>query len=563
MKLNSISFGRIIISLITAMAVHGSAMAQSGAVKKASESVFTLTTFNADGSIHATGHGTFTGKDGVAISNLKPFIGAHSAIVIDSKGKKLNVTRMMGINDIYDVAKFKVEGGPKGANTALAPATSGSRLWLLPYSNKQAKPQSATVKSVEKFMDKFSYYIFSDFATSSTLEACPFVNDNGEIVGLMQTPATTTEMHATDANFILSLSADALSINNDTYRKIGIPTILPTDQNQATLALMMTRQAGDSIKMAAAASDFIKAFPNLIDGYAANAQMNVEANLFDNARKTMETALANCDKKEDAHYNYAKIIYSKMIYKADVPYAAWDLNKALEETAKAYDINPQPIYKDLEAQILFAQNNYDKAYEIFMALTETKLRNSDLFYNAALCKDMLKAPDTETLALLDSAINTVDSLNIREAAKSFLMRGDVYNRMGNFRQAAFDYTRYQLLTTDSPTAAFFYMKEQVEVKAKLFKQALADIDNAIFLAPQEASLKAEKAQLQLRLNLLTEAIATAQTCVDTAPEYSDGYLILGLAQVKNGNKSLGLVNMNKAKELGNSQAQALIEKYAK
>ena len=60
-----------------------------------------------------------------------------------------------------------------------------------------------------------------------------------------------------------------------------------------------------------------------------------------------------------------------------------------------------------------------------------------------------------------------------------------------------------------------------------------------------------------------DAIKTANRCIELAPEYSDGYLLLGLAQISKGDKQSGLANLDKAKELGNPQAQPLIDKYAK
>ena len=93
----------------------------------------------------------------------------------------------------------------------------------------------------------------------------------------------------------------------------------------------------------------------------------------------------------------------------------------------AYGINPLPLYKDLEGQIRFAKGDYQKAYDTFMALTDSKLKNSELYYNAALCKQQLNAPDSEVVALLDSDVNNVDSFNIRESAKYFLLRDYRYD----------------------------------------------------------------------------------------------------------------------------------------
>lgn len=69
------------------------------------------------------------------------------------------------------------------------------------------------------------------------------------------------------------------------------------------------------------------------------------------------------------------------------------------------------------------------------------------------------------------------------------------------------------------------------------------------------------ASLQLRVNRVDDAIKTGEHCVKQFPEYAEGYLLLGLAQVKKGNKADGMANLNKAKELGSDQAQPLIEKY--
>lgn len=548
------------ILTVAATAIAGNISAQPSAVKGAEESVFTLTTFNKDGGILASSHGVFISKDGEAISNLKPFIGAARATVIDKKGHKFDVTRILGVNDLYDVAKFKVNGTAKAAETGTAAA--GSTAWLVPYAIKSAKPTEAKVKSVEKFKTDFSFYIFDILAPENT-DACPFVNENGQVIGLLQTSATSNEAHATDAAFIKSLATNGITINDATMKSIGIPAALPADKEQALLALMVMGQSGDSLKLATTANDFISKYPDMIDGYMAKAQTEVNAGKFAEADKYMEEAIKKVSDKDDAHYNYAKLIYAKELYQKDLPYPAWNLDKALAETATAYSIKPLPLYKNMEGEILYAKGNYQKAYDTFMQLTGTNMRGGDLFYNAALCKEQLKAPDTEIVALLDSAVNNADTLNLREASKYFIMRGNAYNRMKNYRQAVFDYTRYEVLNRGALGAEFYYAREQVEVNAKLFKQALADLDIASYLDPKEPTYVAEKASLQLRLNMFKEAEETARRCVELSPEFSDAYLVLGLAQIKTGRKTEGAANLNKAKGMGNAQAQGLIDKYVK
>ena len=98
---------RISVFIVFIMLSMG-CLAQSGAVKKAADAVFSLTTFKSDGSILATSNGVFVGTDGTAISPWQPFVGASSAVVVDSKGAKHDVTALIGANGIYDLAKFQV-----------------------------------------------------------------------------------------------------------------------------------------------------------------------------------------------------------------------------------------------------------------------------------------------------------------------------------------------------------------------------------------------------------------------------------------------------------------------
>lgn len=551
----------VILTLII-LCVCGNSKAQPSAVKNAAKSVFKLTTYNADGTVLSTSHGVFVGNNGEAISDLKPFIGASKAIVTDCKGREMNVERIMGVNDIYDVAKFKVNGKTIPLNVAQSASTSGSQAWLVSYAEKSPTITAATVKNVETFMDKYSYYIFSLTVPENT-NACPFVNSEGQVIGIMQPSTTSTDIHATDAKFITELQTTGLSVEDETMKKIGIPPSLPTDKSQALLTLMMAAQANDSIKHAAIVSDFINQYPTSVDGYTAQAQIYLDANDFESAEKEMETAIKKVENKDEAHYNYSKIIYNKEVYKNDIPYAAWNLDKAFEEINKAYAINPQPSYQHQQALITYAKGEYQKAYDMFMDLTKTSIRNPELFYNASQCKQMLKAPMKEVIALLDSAITTTDTLRLREAAPYFLARAEAYVTTDSFRQAVFDYTRYEILVNGNVNANFYYIREQAEVKAKLYQQALIDISTAIMLAPKEPTYYAEKASLELRVNMMDDAIKTATKCIELAPEYADGYLILGLAQINKGDKTNGMSNLEKAKELGHVQAQAMIEKYSK
>ena len=533
-------------------------MAQPAAVKNVAKSVFSLTTFSADGSLLANSHGVFVGADGEAVSDLKPFIGAAKAVVVDAQGNKMNVTRILGLNELYDVIRFRVDGKTTPANIANVASTYQQDAWLVTYAMKSPQIVATKVKNVEKFMDKYSYYIFGMNAPDNST-GCPFVNMYGQVIGLLQMSNTSFDTHAVDVSFIRTLTASGFSVNDANFKKIGIPAAMPADESQARIMLIMSGQSGDSLKHVAAVNDFIQAFPLLNDGYNARAILEANAQQWNNAEETMKTAIKKATLKDEAHYNFAKLQYDNAIYGRH-----WTLDGAYEEVSEAYKLNPAPLYRHLQAQIHYAKNDYQQALEILQQLSQDKqFSTPELLYEQALCKQKLNSPTADVIALLDSAINTTDTLRLNEAAPYFLSRAQAFEEEGKYRDAVFDYTRYEYLMRGQVNSQFYFLREQAEMKGKLYQQAIADIARAIILSPQEPTYYAEMANVQLRVNKPEDAIKTAKRCIEIAPEYSEGYLILGLAQLQTKQKQEGLANLQKAKELGNEQAQSLIDKYGK
>lgn len=533
-------------------------MAQPAAVKNVAKSVFSLTTFSADGSLLANSHGVFVGADGEAVSDLKPFIGAAKAVVVDAQGNKMNVTRILGLNELYDVIRFRVDGKTTPANIANVASTYQQDAWLVTYAMKSPEIVATKVKSVEKFMDKYSYYIFGMNAPDNST-GCPFVNMYGQVIGLLQMSNTSFDTHAVDVSFIRTLTASGFSVNDANFKKIGIPAAMPADESQARIMLIMSGQSGDSLKHVAAVNDFIQAFPLLNDGYNARAILEANAQQWNNAEETMKTAIKKATLKDEAHYNFAKLQYDNAVYGRH-----WTLDGAYEEVSEAYKLNPAPLYRHLQAQIHYAKNDYQQALEILQQLSQDKqFSTPELLYEQALCKQKLNSPTADVIALLDSAINTTDTLRLNEAAPYFLSRAQALEEEGKYRDAVFDYTRYEYLMRGQVNSQFYFLREQAEMKGKLYQQAIADIARAIILSPQEPTYYAEMANVQLRVNKPEDAIKTAKRCIEIAPEYSEGYLILGLAQLQTKQKQEGLANLQKAKDLGNQQAQSLIDKYGK
>lgn len=533
-------------------------------VKKASKAVFTLKTFNADGSLIGSGNGFFITADGVAVSSYTPFRGAAKAVVIDAMGKEYEVKSIIGANDVYDIAKFRVDATKCQTLRTAPAAVENTSLWLLPYNAKNAYScTAAKVKSVQKVQNDYDYYTLEATAPENTV-GCPYLNANGEVVGIQQQSSSddNTTQYAVGAAFATGLKITGLSLNDPALKATSIKKDLPDELDQAILTLYLASTLGDAQSFVGLVDDFIAKFPQAPDGYSYKAQIMAAQDNYPEADKYMKLAIDNATDKAEARYNYAKMMYQNLIYFYDSASHAWSYEQALEQAEQAVALDPQLPYLTQKAQLLFACKRYADSYAAFQDVIGKGGRTSECFYGAARCKEQLN-DTTACLALLDSAVATFSKPYLKEAAPYIYARAQALAESGKYRLAVNDYNEYENLMISQVNSEFYYIRSQVEAKARLFQQALNDLDKAIDKSPDILLYRSEKASLQIRVHLLDQAIETASECIRLFPDASDGYLFLGLAQCLNNNKVQGVGNLLKAKDLGDAQADVLIEKYGK
>ena len=533
-------------------------------VKKASKAVFTLKTFNADGSLIGSGNGFFITADGVAVSSYTPFRGAAKAVVIDAMGKEYEVKSIIGANDVYDIAKFRVDATKCQTLRTAPAAVENTSLWLLPYNAKNAYScTAAKVKSVQKVQNDYDYYTLEATAPENTV-GCPYLNANGEVVGIQQQSSSddNTTQYAVGAAFATGLKMTGLSLNDPALKATSIKKDLPDELDQAILTLYLASTLGDAQSFVGLVDDFIAKFPQAPDGYSYKAQIMAAQDNYPEADKYMKLAIDNATDKAEARYNYAKMMYQNLIYFYDSASHAWSYEQALEQAEQAVALDPQLPYLTQKAQLLFACKRYADSYAAFQDVIGKGGRTAECFYGAARCKEQLN-DTTACLALLDSAVATFSKPYLKEAAPYIYARAQALAESGKYRLAVNDYNEYENLMISQVNSEFYYIRSQVEAKARLFQQALNDLDKAIDKSPDILLYRSEKASLQIRVHLLDQAIDTASECIRLFPDASDGYLFLGLAQCLNNNKVQGVGNLLKAKDLGDAQADVLIEKYGK
>lgn len=542
-------------------------------VDKAKRAVFSVVTYDQNDKILNTGNGFFVTEDGVALSDYALFRGAQRAVVVSSEGVQMPVQAIMGANDMYDVVKFRVgiSGKKISALTpaAVAPA-AGADVYLLPYSTQKDRSYTAgKVKEADKIAEKYYYYTL-DMQLKDKMVSCPVMTADGQVFGLAQKSSgqdTATICYAIDANFAIAQNISALSYGDMALRDIGIKKALPDTEEQALVFLYMASSQLSAEKYMEVLEDFIAQYPNNADGYIRRASqqlfMSKDDASLDKVAADMDKALEVATKKDDAHFNRAKIIYNYMLGKPEKAYKDWSYDKALDELKKAMAIEELPIYIQMEGDILFAKQDYPAAFASYDKVNQTNLASPATFFSAAKTKELMQAPSEEVLALMDSCMVRFTQPYTEEAAPYLLERAQARMNANQARNAMLDYDAYYNAVNGNVNDMFYYYREQAALKAKQYQRALDDMAKAIELNPDDLTYRAELAVVNIRVGRNEEALNVLKAALEKDPNYAEAYRLMGIAQIQMKKDKEACASFAKAKELGDPNVDALIEKHCK
>ena len=541
--------------------------------EKAKKAVFSVVTYDKENKIKGTGNGFYIDAQGIALSDYSLFEGAERAVIINADGKQLDVSRIMGANSMYDVVKFNTPIDKKQItlNIASQPAKVGETVYLLPYSTQKATTvQTGKVTAVDSIGNNSFYYTL-EMKTGEKTISCPIMNANGEVLGLIQKNASeeSTESYAIGAGYGATLTISALSMNDGALNKIGIKKALPDTEDQALVFLYMSSEQLDKDSYFTLLNDFLTQYPNSTEGYIrlANYYMaSGDASQYTLADENMKKALDVATQKDEAHYQVAKASYSYMISleEGQEAYKEWSFDKALELIRKAVKLSAQPIHIQFEGDILFAQGKYAEAFDAYNKVNQTSFASASSFYSASKAKQLTEGSDmNEVLALMDSAIVKLSKPYFGEAAPYFYERAELRAQAGKFREAVMDYNTFFDAVSGDVTALFYYQREQAEMQCRMYQQALNDINKAVEMAPEDVDFWVEKGSVHLRVNQLDEAISAFNKAISMNDQYAAAYRMLGYCQAMQKKNKEACANFAKAKELGDTVVDQLIEKYCK
>ena len=175
----------------------------------------------------------------------------------------------------------------------------------------------------------------------------------------------------------------------------------------------------------------------------------------------------------------------------------------------------------------------------------------------------MEAAPEEVLALMDSCMARFVQPYSEEAAPYLLERAQMRLNAGQGRGAMLDYDEYYKAVRGNVNDVFYYDREQAAVQAKQFQRALDDLAKAIELNPKELTYFSELAVVNIRVGRNEEAIKVLKDALEIDSKYAEAYRLIGVAQLQLKQNKEACASFAKAKELGDPNVDALIEKHCK
>ncbi len=531
--------------------------------KKARKIQLTVMAYDAEGDIRQ-GQGYFINEQGDAVMEYDVLKGAVRAVAIDADGKEHHVTHILGASSLYNVAKVQTDCQKvKAIPLAMQTAQKQETVYVMPVCSKDNKVPCyvGLVADIQEFGEgHYPYYTLQN-SIDERFSGCPAFNENGELIGHIQLPASGKDQPAyiLGARFHESFRITALDLNNSDLKAIGITKALPEDEAQATSYLLLyNRQDKEAYRKVI--DLYLQKFPAQSTGYVQLAEEQAAAEEYKAAEATYAKGLEMCPQQADElHHAFAKALYQRCV-KQDSIAPGWTMERALQEAETAFNVKPLPLYTSLQGMCLYALQRYGDAYGKFMEVTASNLRSPEYFHYAIQCKTMMRAGEEEILALQDSCVACFTKPYPTEAVNYLYPRAKTLASLKRYREAVADMNECEHLLAGNVNANFYYEREQMEIQCRMYPAALTDIERAVKLAPQDPSMRAEEAALNYRVGQLDQAVSAAREAIKIDSEYPDAYRILGLALRDKGMKKEAREALQKAIELGDTLSQGILDK---
>ena len=540
-------------------------------VEKASKAVFTIEAYDKQGNIRK-GNGFFVQPTGEAVSDYTLFVGAEKAVVTDADGRKMEVTRILGADELYDVIRFEV-AAPKNVPflvQAKRMPQVGDEAYLLPYgTTKNSMIAKGVIRELTKVKEQDGYYR-ADMPLAASQISVPLLTPEGEVFAIAQADASgKNETYGISVPYIQRIGISAMDIFSTTYSSIGIRKAWPEAPEDAQVALLLYASNQEATAYLETLNDFIRTFPEYPDGYLSRASHYVyqrkalavtdaeQLQLLNLAQADLDAAMKYDSDMSNAYYNQAKMIYHAIVGDSTIRSGYWKIETAKDKLQQAMAKSDLPIYHQLAGDIAFYQGDLERAYQSYALVNQSPAASGESYYLAAKVRQQLPgANPLEIIALLDSAVRK--STSPADAIVYLNDNIEFKTQYGQYEAVVKDYDLYYYLLGGNVTDAFYYYREQARFRSGDLEGALKDINSAIVIDSTNAVYHAEEGAVYLRMQELQKAQQSLEKSISLDPDFASGYRLLGLCLLRQEKKNDACQAFVKARELGDPVVEKLI-----
>jgi tetratricopeptide (TPR) repeat protein len=537
---------------------------------KSRKALLALTSYDASGRTLGHSLAFYVSESGEAVSSFTVFSGAARAEVTDYEGRTLPVTHISAVNDLYDVARFRV--GISGKKVDFLPQAKeeiavGASCYALYSSDKKLMYKEGKVTELTKLKDTHYYYKLSTPIDREQLNA-PWLSSSGEVFALAQDDASGKKQasYGVSTSYIASLRYTSVDAFNSMYTRIGIRKAWPDDPSQASVVLFLAAGQSDEKTYLETLDDFIRTFPNYDEGYMSRAThyasnratlCNSPAECLDKALTDMAAGMKSSAAKPMSLFRQAQIIYNVATEDTTITDPRWSLDAASALLRQAMATGSDPAFHALAGDIAFARQDFQSAYDEYR---QANGEGTTYYMAAKSLENIPGAQISDIILMLDSAILKLGRPIPAHAAPYVLERVDYKVQLGLHKEALDDYNLYYRLMGGNVNDRFYYYREQARFKLSDNDGALSDIRQAISLKA-DPDYFAEEAAILVRLQLYTEAIASIEKALAISPDFASCYRLLGLCHLRLEKKKDACDAFNKARELGDPLVARLIREH--
>lgn len=539
---------------------------------KATKAIFTLEVTTDNGTTK-TGSGFFIGENGEAVAAYALFINATKAVVTTPSGEQLNVSQILGADDLYGVIRFKVAVPKKTVflPVALSSPATGAIAYLPPATQGKNLTEGA-ITEITKINSSYDYFKV-EMPLPASQEGYPLLNEAGEVFALTQPDAAGQgNTYGISIAYIQSLQLSGTDMLKRTYTDIGIRKAWSSDIEEAQIALILYSSQQDAPTYLATLNDFIETFPTSADGYNSRASHYAyrrselaateaeQLHLLDLAWNDLESAAKYTANKGEGFYNKAKLIFGIAATDSTLQYKDWNIETASALIQQAISADDTPGYRQLEGDIAFFNNDFQSAYRSYAIVNLSPTASGASYYLAAKCLQQI--PGSNMMEIITLMDNAIEKSPANEAVEYILESVELKMQVGLYEEAVKGYDKYYATTAGNVNDGFYYFREQAKFRNSDFEGALNDINTAILMNENNAIYYAERASVYLRLQDLPKAQENAEKAIALAPDFASAYRILGVSLVRQEKKQEACVQLLKAKELGDPVVDKLIKEHA-